>query len=313
MKKLVSIITPMYNEEENIVRYFKEMNKAIKKLEDKYNFEFIITDNCSTDNTYKLLEEKAKKDKRIKVYTFSKNYGYQRSIWTGYSKSKGDVTIEYDADLQDPPVLLEKFLKEWENGNKIVYGIRTHRQESKIFTKLRTLFYFILQKISSNNLPLNAGDFLMLDRQVIDNLVNIKDQNPYLRGTIFSFGFKRKGIEYKRNSRQAGKSKFPFYKCLNLAIDAIISQSVFPLRIATYIGLTVTCITIFLSGFYIFAKFFTDINMPTGFTTTAVLILFSISINALFLGIIGEYLARIYKQVKPEPITIIEKEINRSI
>ncbi|MBM5782192.1 MAG: glycosyltransferase family 2 protein [Pelagibacterales bacterium] len=306
-KKLISIVTPVYNEEEGIKSYYTQITKQIDKLSDKYDFEIIVTDNCSTDDTYKILEELAKNDKRLRIFKFSKNFGYQKSIWTGYSKAKGDVAIEFDCDLQDPPELLPQFLEKWELGYKIVYGIRRSRKEGKFITFLRKLFYRIINKISENDLPVDAGDFILIDRKILDHLVEVDDCDMYLRGIIFSFGYSRIGIEYNRKQRLKGESKFPFKNLLQLALDAVVSQSILPLRIASYLGLVIAFFTILLSLFYVMAKIFFNIYMPAGFTTITVLILFSTSVNAIFLGIIGEYLARIYIQSKKRPITIIEK------
>jgi dolichol-phosphate mannosyltransferase len=309
-KKLISIITPIYNEEENINWYYEKITKEIDRLSDKYDFEIVLTDNCSTDNTFELLEKLARKDKRIRVFKFSRNFGYQKSIWTGYSKAKGDAAIEFDCDLQDPPEFLERFLKEWENGAKIVYGIRKKRQEGFFITSLRKTFYRLINKISYNDLPEDAGDFMLIDRVILNHLKNVDDYDLYLRGIIFSFGYKRIGIEYSRNQRLQGVSKFPLKHMIKLAVDGIISQSIVPLRLASYAGLIIAFVALILSSFYIFAKFFLKIYLPTGFTTVAVLILFSISLNAIFLGIIGEYLALIYIQNKKRPMTIIEKQCN---
>lgn len=311
-RKLISIVTPVYNEEEGIYSYYVQITKQIDALSDKYDFEIIITDNCSTDRTYSILEELAKKDSRLKIFKFSKNFGYQKSIWTAYSKAKGDAAIEFDCDLQDPPELLPDFLEKWELGYKIVYGIRKQRKEGFLITFLRKSFYRLINKISDNDLPVDVGDFLLIDKRILQNLKEVNDYDMYLRGIIFSFGYSKIGIPYNRNERLSGKSKFPFKVCFKLAIDAIVSQSILPLRIATYVGLFVAFCAAILSSFYIFAKLFFNIYMPAGFTTITVLILFSTSINAIFLGIIGEYLARIYMQGKKRPITIIEKDNSSS-
>lgn len=311
-KKLISIITPVFNEEQTIDNYYTLMKQATDELADTYDFEFIITDNCSTDNTYKIFEELAKKDPRIRVFRFSRNFGYQKSIWTGYTKARGDAAIEFDCDLQDPPSLLAEFLKHWEDGNKIVYGIRKQRQEGFIITSLRKAFYRLVNAISAFDLPVDAGDFMLIDRVILDNLKSVNDHRMYLRGIIFGFGYMRKGIEYKRQAREIGDSKFSASQLIGLAMDGVISQSTIPLKLASYIGLLVAFVMTIVSGGYILVKLFTDIEMPAGFTTTVILILFSISLNAIFLGIIGEYLGRIYQQTRNRPLTIIDHEIENT-
>ena len=308
MKKLISIVCPVYNEEENVKAFLERMQKVTADLSDRYKFEFIFTDNASTDRTFELLLEMAKTENRISIYRFSKNFGFQNSIYTGYCKSKGDAVIEFDCDLQDPPELLPAFLEEWEKGNKIVYGIRKKRQEGKIITLLRLIFYRFLNRISPHELPNDAGDFMMIDRSVIRILRTVYDQNLYLRGLIFSFGFSKIGIPYERSARVAGKSKFPLTRMIRLALDGVFSQSELPLRIASYFGLIISFITLVLSIFYILLKVFKN-EAPSGFTTIVVIVLFGTSLTALFLGIIGEYLARIYNQVKRTPMTIIEHSV----
>ncbi len=311
-KKLVSIVTPVLNEEDNVNFYYKKICETIDKLSDSYDFEIVVTDNASTDKTYELFEKIAKKDKRLRLFRFSRNFGFQRSIYTGYAKAKGDCAIEFDCDLQDDPSLLPEFLKHWEEGNKIVYGIRNKRPEGKLINATRKIYYRLIHKISSYKLPVDAGDFMLIDRMILDNIKNTNDKNPYIRGMVFSMGFQQKGIPYARDERLHGKTKFPLTKLIGLAVDGIVSQSVLPLRIASYVGFATSAITVCLILFYSVLRIFTEVNWPEGFTTTAVLILFSICLNAIFLGIIGEYLLRIYMQVQNLPITIIEKEIDNN-
>jgi len=312
-KKLISIVTPVYNEEENILLYYGELAKALKPLEDRYDFEIVLTDNGSTDKTFELIKKLAENDSRIRAFRFSRNFGYQRSIYTGFCQARGDAAIDFDCDLQDPPSLLPRFIQEWEKGARIVYGVREKRQEGKAITFMRRFFYRLINAISDEPLPYDAGDFMLLDREILKHLIAVKDQNPYLRGTIFGFGFKQVGIPYERDARRFGTSKFPFIKMLHLAIDGIVSQSSAPLRLASYTGIAVAALTLILSAGYIGAKLLWGVAIPSGFTTTTILILFSISMNGLFLGIIGEYLARIYSQVRQRPITIIEERIDRDI
>lgn len=308
MKKLVSIITPVFNEEINIPIYFERMNKVLSGLEDRYDFEFVITDNCSEDKTFEILKRYAAQDSRISVYRFSKNFGYQRSIFTGYTKSRGDCAIEFDCDLQDPPELLSEFLSQWEKGYKVVYGIRTTRQEGRVLTWLRQVFYRLLARVSESPLPEDAGDFILMDRDVIEQLKNIRDRNIYIRGEVFSFGFLRKGIKYSRDARLHGDSKFPIRNLIALAIDGFLSQSTLPLKLASYVGAGLSVITILMIFGYVFTRVAGITTLP-GFTTTTVLLLASISINSIFIGIMSEYLARIYQSMTNKPFVIIDESI----
>jgi polyisoprenyl-phosphate glycosyltransferase len=311
-KKLISIITPIYNEEKNIEYYYSRMCPVLDKLKDKYNFEFVFTDNCSQDNSFFILEKLAQIDSRIRVFRFSKNFGYQKSIYTGYMHSKGAAAIELDCDLQDPPELLGDFLEKWEAGNKIVYGVRKHRKEGKIITFFRKLFYRTLNIISEHDIPLDAGDFMLLDREIVDLLGKINDNNIYIRGSIFSFGFKRHGIEYSRELRKFEESKFSFLKLVKLGLDGIISQSKFPLKLATLIGAMMALGSGVAILIYLFLWMFSSSSLPDGFTTIVILLLFCIGMNSIFIGVLGEYISRIYSQVVGQPYIIIERSINHS-
>ena len=312
-KQLISIITPVYNEEEAINPYYEKLTSVLKDLENIYDFEIIFTDNNSGDETFSILEKLAKNDRRISVYRFSKNYGYQKSIWLGYSKCSGDAAIELDADLQDPPELISKMLELREKGYKIIYGIRKDRKESVFMKSLRKIFYRLVRVMSNYDIPNDTGDFMLIDRVIIDNLKLSKIASPYLRGTIFSFGYSRIGFNYKRDARQSGESKFPSIKLFNLASDAIINTTILPLRIATFLGLLIATIAILLALIFIFEKIFLGNNLPGGSTAVLVILLFSISLNAILIGIVGEYVGRIYTQLTSSDILpIIEKQITNN-
>jgi dolichol-phosphate mannosyltransferase len=225
---------------------------------------------------------------------------------TGYSRARGDAAIQLDVDLQDPPELINRFLEEWRSGAEVVYGIRVKRQESWIINAQRVLFYRLIDRLSEEKIPLDAGDFRLISRRVIDLLKSFEDAQPYLRGTIATLGFKQVGIPYSRNARVRGESKFPFSKLVSLAMDGILNHSTVPLRISTYFGLAVSVITLLSVFGYVVARLVLGSKWPAGFATLAALGLASISINAMLLGIIGEYLGRMYQQMKKQPLTIIE-------
>ena len=309
-KKLISIICPVYNEEENIERFFTEMSKVTDTIADRYDVEFIFTDNASSDRSFAILRELAAKHKHIRAYRFSRNFGFQKSLLTAYSKARGDCAVEYDCDLQDPPEMLLRFVEEWENGYEIVYGVRKTRQEGAFITSLRKVFYRFINKISSDDLPHDAGDFMLIDRKILDQLVTIDDQHAYIRGIIFSLGFNRKGIDYDRHAREHGTSKFRPSDLMRLAVDGIVSQSTFPLRIASFAGLVIAFVTLLFCFYFLISRIFFEEQWPPGIALITIVTLFSVSLNALFLGIIGEYLGRIYMQVKKRPFTIITQSLN---
>lgn len=308
-KKCISIVVPVFNEEDNVLSLYNTVTEVMSSLSDNYDYELIFTDNHSTDNTYDKMAQLATTDKRVRVYRFSRNFGYQRSIITGYLKASGDAAIQLDCDMQDPPHMIPEFVRQWDQGYQVVYGVRRVRKENMGITLLRKVFYRLINMLSEDHLPLDAGDFRLVDRCVLNELKNIDDSQPYLRGAIAAMGFRQIGIPYDRAKRVLGESKFSFGDLLGLAIDGILNHSIVPLRIATYTGLVVSTLTFLAMVIYFIGKFLLGQNWPAGFATTTVLLLLSISLNALFLGIIGEYLGRIYKQVKKRSLTIIEKQI----
>jgi len=308
--KKISIVIPVYNEEKNVPTAYAAIKSVLEGLSDAYDFEIVFTDNHSTDRSFALLRDIALKDSKVKVARFSRNFGYQKSIYTGYSLSTGDIVIQLDCDLQDPPALIPEFLRKWQEGYLVVFGVRKTRSEGPIITAARKVFYRLINFLSEDELPHDAGDFRLVDRRVVDELKRIYDSSPYLRGTIASLGFNQVGIPYDRLERTQGDSKFNFSSLFSLALDGIVNHSVVPLRLASYTGIFTFIAALVLMLGYTAGKILLGKHWPAGFTTTTTLILLSLSLNALFMGIIGEYLGRIFLQVKRRPITIIEESFN---
>ncbi len=309
-KQLISIIVPVFNEAENIRPLYDRVKSVVSELKDFYDFEFVITDNHSTDGSFETLKKICKTDARLRVFRFSKNFGYQRSILTGYAKAKGDAIIQLDCDLQDPPEMISEFLAFFEKGYDVVYGIRRSRQEGRIINYLRSVFYRLIDRLAEDQLPHHAGDFRLVSKRVVDELKQTDDFQPYIRGMIAAIGFSQTGIPYDRGKRERGKSKFSFSQLLSLALDGILYHSVVPLRIASLTALVMAVITFIGITIYFVSNLLYGQDWPAGFATTTILILFSITLNALFLGIIGEYLGRIYQQVKKRPVSIVESSLN---
>ena len=306
-KPLISICVPMFNEEESVDHFFGSVFENIKVLEEDYRFEIIVTDNHSTDTTFGKLKAWSNADSRIKVYRLSKNYGYQRSILTAYSMASGDAAIQLDCDLQDPPELIGEFLRRWREGCKVVYGVRRTRREGVGLHFIRRVFYRFLNYLSEDDLPNDAGDFRLIDRCIVSAVVELDDAQPYLRGTIAAMGFSQCAVQYDRRSREHGHSHFRFVDLLNLAIDGMTNHSVKPLRLASLFGILASVLSMLTALSYMLSKFVFGLQWPPGFATQTILILFSASMNSLFLGIIGEYIGRIYKQVKRTQPVLIEQ------
>lgn len=308
-RRLISIVTPVYNEEENVEILFETVVGVMAVEAEHYDIEVIFTDNHSTDTTFEKLKGIAANDPRVRVFRFSRNFGYQKSIYTGYMKARGDAAIQLDCDLQDPPSLIPQFLRLWEQGYQVVYGVRRTRNEGWLLRGTRHAFYWLVDALSNDQLPRDAGDFRLIDRRIIEELRNVRDTNLYIRGRLATMGFKQIGVPYDRDKRRHGESKFGLASMVGLAIDAVISHSVVPLRLATYLGLfSITAALLGMVG-YASAYFLVGRTWPAGFTTIVVLLLLNVGLTSLFLGIIGEYLARIYEQIKMSPDTIIEIQI----
>jgi len=311
-RRLLTILVPVFNEEQNVVPLYQALQPVMAELGPRYDFEILFTDNHSTDGTFSAIEGLAARDPRIRALRFSRNFGFQRSILTGYLNARGDAVVQIDCDLQDPPALIVDFVRQWEQGQRVVYGIRSSRKENWAMNATRKVFYRLIDSLSEDELPLDAGDFRLLDRRVLEELRNFEDYQPYLRGTVASLGFKQVGIPYDRAERARGESKFSFRELIGLALDGILNHSVVPLRIATYLGLAISALTLLAILGYGSGRLFFGASWPPGFASIIILVLGSLGLNALFLGIIGEYLGRIYKQVKRRPLTIIEQEIGEA-
>jgi glycosyltransferase involved in cell wall biosynthesis len=307
---LISIIIPVYNEEANVVAAHDAIAAVFATIADQYEFEIIFTDNHSSDKTFERIADLAKSDRRVSAVRFARNYGFQRSVITGYRLARGDAAIQIDCDLQDPPALFPAFLALWAKGHDVVVGIRQNRPENILLQWSRKLYYRLLSNVSSDNLMLDSGDFRLVDRSILDQLHRIDDAAPYTRGLTSLLASNQTGVPYRRSVRENGKSKFPLIKLIALAIDGFVAHSTAPLRVASFCGLLIAFLTMLASVFYLLGRMFFGTEWPQGFATITILILFGISLNALFLGIIGEYIGRIYDQVRIRPTTVIECSLN---
>tara|TARA_B100001093_G_scaffold84653_1_gene76216 strand:+ start:25300 stop:26229 length:930 start_codon:yes stop_codon:yes gene_type:complete len=308
MKKLISILIPTFNESDNVYKCYEEVKKELKLLV-SYNHEIIFLDNRSEDDTFEKIKIICNKDSSVKAYRYSNNFGIQNSLMYGYSVAKGDAVIQIDCDLQDSPKVFKLFVDEWEKGNEVVYGVRKDRTDGFILNIFIKLFYYILFKISKNSIPMNAGDFRLISRKIIINLLKNNISDLYIRGAIAKIGFKQKGVEYVRKKRNAGKSKFNLFSYIDFAFTGITQYSSIPLRFILYLGIFIMIVSFLLILYYLFEKFYLGINV-SGFATLVCLVLISIGINAIMIGIIGEYLNRVYSQNKIFNQVIVDEEIN---
>ncbi len=307
-RRLITVSVPVLNEAENIDALLERLNSLAKK-ENGYDFEFLFTDNASSDDTFEILNERARKDPRIRVLRFSRNFGFQISILMNYLNARGNAAVQIDADLQDPPEMISEFLREWENGYKVVYGIRKRLPEFFLLRWTRKSYYRLVRYLSETDIPVDAGDFRLIDRAIIEELRSIKEQTPYLRGVIANMGYAQIGIPYDRVARTAGYSKFNFTGLVSLALDGITSQSTRPLRIVTLFGVAICGLSVVAGLYYLMEFLLRGNQLPDGFTTLALIGLTSLGLNALFIGLVGEYIGRIFNNTRGLPLALIEQRV----
>lgn len=312
MSKTISIVIPIYNEEQVI----DLLHQRLLAAADTWNesLEVVFVDDGSYDRTPEKLRALADADARITVLRLSRNFGHQAAIAAGMKHATGDAVVLMDGDLQDPPEVLTHFLEEWRNGHHVVYGIRTKRKESLLMRMFYRFFYRMLRMVSDIEIPAEAGDFSLMDRTVVNVLVqDMPEQNRFLRGLRAYTGFRQLGVKYEREARAKGVSKYTPSKLLRLAFDGLFDFSTFPLRMAAYMGFFVA------SGSFLFGLFFilhrildfkifgySPADVP-GLATLAVGLFFLSGLTLMMLGIIGEYLGRIYFEVKKRPAYIVEE------
>ncbi len=309
-KKLISIVSPCLNEEENLSRQFERISQAISPYREKYDFEHIYTDNCSSDKSFEVLEKLAAINPTIKAIRFSNNIGYNRSIFMGLKYSKGDAVVLIQSDLQDPPEMIPDFIREWENGYDVVYGQIMDRDENYILKSSRELFYYLIDSFSEISVPRNAGDFRLMSRRSLDALMRYQEDDPYIRGAIARIGFKQLALPYNRFARTHGKSNFRLFYLLSYAINGFVSTTIAPIRIVSLLGVTFAVLGFVLTLLTVLAKFFIEDFAPPGYASIACLITFFSGLQLLGIGIIGEYLRKTYLQTLKRPLGFVEKSIN---
>ena len=310
MKK-VSIVIPMYYEEEVANECYEKVSEVLKGIGDKYDYEIIFVNDGSKDKTLEILEEISKKDEKAKIISFSRNFGHQAAVTAGLREVTGDAIVIIDADLQDPPKLIPKMLELWEQGNEVIYGKRKTRKGESAFKLLTAkMFYKTLNALSDVEIPKDTGDFRLVDRKVVDVINSLPEHNKFLRGLFSWVGFKQKAYEYERQERFAGKTKYPLKKMLKLASDGIISFSSKPIKLVGALGIISIIISIIILIYALISYIFQLNNLSAGWTSIMVAITFFAGVQLLSLWIISEYIGRIYDEAKGRPQYIIDKKIN---
>ena len=310
MKK-ISIVVPMYYEEQVAEECYKRLSEVLKTLEDKYEHEIIFVNDGSKDKTLEILENITNIDKSVKVISFSRNFGHQAAVTAGLQYVTGDAIVIIDADLQDPPELIPDMLKKWEDGFEVIYGKRKTRKGESAFKLLTAkAFYNTLNKLSDVEIPKDTGDFRLVDRKVVDVINSLPEHNKFLRGLFSWVGYEQYAYEYERKERFAGKTKYPLKKMLKLASDGIISFSTKPLKIVGGLGILSVVISLIILIYAILSFTVKWNNLTPGWTSLMCTMTFLSGIILISLWMIGEYIARIYDETKERPQYIIKKKIN---
>ena len=301
-----SIIAPIFNEKDNLPELHRRVSEVMSSTGEPW--ELLLVDDGSTDGSSDIIREMAKRDEHVRPVIFARNFGHQVAVTAGLDYSRGGAVVIIDADLQDPPELILEMAKKWKEGNEVVFAVRTEREGESWF-KLWTasLFYRIIYRITDVKIPLDTGDFRLMDRKVVNVMNSMRERHRFLRGMSAWVGFKQVGVEYKRAARKAGDTMYPFRKMFRLAINAVTSFSYFPLQVATFFGFASASLAIIAIPVVAILRL-TNTHFFEGQTTTLVAVLFLGGVQLISLGILGEYIGRLYDEAKGRPLYIVREE-----
>ncbi len=300
----LSVIIPVFNEEENLPALYTRLTTVLSTAVQSH--EIIFVDDGSRDTSLPLLRNLAASDARVCVVELARNFGHQVAISAGLDHARGTAVIVMDADLQDPPEVLPEFIAKWREGYDVVYAIREQRKENMFKRAAYAAFYRLLQRVANIEIPLDAGDFCIMDRRVVDLLNGMPERNRFVRGIRSWVGLNQVGLAYERHVRHAGRPKFTFTRLVYLALDGLVSFSYLPLRIITVLGLTVSFVSLLLALFYFITKLTVGLN-PPGFATLIVAVFFLAGMQLITIGVIGEYVGRIFEEVKRRPLYVVRR------
>lgn len=306
-RKKLSVIVPMYYEEEVAYEFYNRLKNVVKKID--FNYEIIFVNDGSKDNILMILKGIANEDLNVRIIDFSRNFGHQVAVTAGILNCKGDLAVVIDADLQDPPELIIDMIKEWEKGFDVVYAKRkTRKGESKFKLVTAKYFYKILSNLADIDIPRDTGDFRLIDKKVIESFKEMPERNRFIRGMISWVGFKQTFVEYNRDERFAGKTKYPLKKMIKFATDGIISFSSKPLKVMSSLGILTLVVSFLILLYSIISKLYG--NTSSGWTSIMCVLVFLSGVQLLSLGIIGEYIARIYDESKNRPLYLVNEKVN---
>lgn len=308
MKK-ISLFTPCYNEEGNVYELYTKVTEVMKTLP-QYEYEYILIDNCSTDNTPAILRKIAEEDKRVKVIFNLKNFGPSRSGSYGFFQTSGDVSICFACDFQDPPELIPEFVKKWEQGSKVVWGKKDGSDESKVMYAIRCLYYKIIKGMAENEQYENVTGFGLYDKEVVDLLKKYAGPTPNFRNMISEFGYTVDFIKYHQPKRKSGHSSYNLFRYFNIAINDMVNTSRLPLRMATCIGAIVAVVSFVIALFYLVLKLIYWDSYDIGMATLVIGMFFIGAVQIMFIGIVGEYVGEILTRMNDKPMVIERERLN---
>jgi polyisoprenyl-phosphate glycosyltransferase len=302
-----SIVVPVYNEENTLAEFYARLSKVVQTLDGEY--EVLFVNDGSDDQSEKILQQLHQRDRRVKILHLSRNFGHQVAITAGIDVAQGKACVVMDADLQDPPEVIPEMIRLWHNGFEVVCGLREKRHGENRFKLLTaSLFYKTLKYLAHIEIPENVGDFRLLDRRVVDALKKLPERSRFIRGLVSWVGFRRTDLVYERDPRFAGESKYPFLNMLKFALDGITSFSATPLRLATWMGLLFSLVSFLLTLWVVWAKLFAD-RVVLGWASLMTAVLFIGGVQLFTIGILGEYISRIFDEVKERPLYLIREKI----
>jgi len=302
----ITVVVPVFNEKESLPELYRRMSEALDSLGETW--ELIFVDDGSQDGSTEIIRQLAKQDDRVTPIIFARNFGHQIAVTAGLDYSRGQAVVIIDADLQDPPEIIPELIEKWREGYQVVYAVRSEREgETWLKTATASMFYRLIFRITDVKIPLDTGDFRLLDRKVVDVMCRMRERHRFLRGMAAWVGFRQVGVPYRRAARFAGVTKYPFRKMLRLALNAITGFSYFPLQVATYIGFISAGISIIVIPFVVGLRLLGS-QAFFGQASTLLAVLFLGGVQLICVGILGEYIGRIYDEVKGRPLYIVSEE-----
>lgn len=309
MSPFISVVVPLYNEELVIGEMYKRISAVM--FENNLSYEIILVNDGSRDATLELATELCNRDRNVKLISFSRNFGHQIAITAGIDRARGQVVAVIDADLQDPPEVIVSMIEKWKEGYQVVYGVREKREGEGVFKRATAaLFYRLLKRLTAVEIPVDTGDFRLIDREVAEQLRNMREKSRFVRGMVSWVGFRQCKVSYVRERRFAGETKYPFRKMFKFAIDGILSFSEVPLKLSTFFGFACACLSFFLIVYgFVIRTFYPESTIP-GWASVFVASLFLGGVQLICIGILGQYLGRIYEEIKGRPLYVCQQELN---